>query len=99
MSRRLNGRLAPLPVGALAPDFLLPHTAHAHVAESSGSARGARFEVNGLCLDLERRQVTVDGLEVHLTPTEYELLKHLALHMGKVVTHRDLLRAIWGAGP
>jgi two-component system KDP operon response regulator KdpE len=67
-----------------------------HVAQSSGSARGAQFEANGLCLDFERRQVTVDGLEVHLTPTEYELLKVLALHVEKVVTHRSLLRAIWG---
>jgi two-component system, OmpR family, KDP operon response regulator KdpE len=67
-----------------------------HAAQSSGSARGARFEANGLCLDLERRQVTVDGLSVHLTPTEYELLKVLALHVGKVVTHRTLLRAVWG---
>lgn len=33
---------------------------------------------------------------VHLTPTEYELLKHLALHAGKVVTHRQLLQAVWG---
>jgi DNA-binding winged helix-turn-helix (wHTH) protein len=38
----------------------------------------------------------VDGLEAHLTPTEYELLKYLALHVGKVVTHRDLPRAVWG---
>jgi two-component system KDP operon response regulator KdpE len=41
-----------------------------HTAESTGSARGARFEASGLCLDVERRQVTIDGLDVHLTPTE-----------------------------
>jgi DNA-binding response OmpR family regulator len=67
-----------------------------HIAQSTGSARGARYEANGLCLDFERPEITVDGLEVHLTPTEYELLKALALHVGKVVTHRDLLRAVWG---
>jgi len=67
-----------------------------HIAESSGSAHGARFEANGLRLDFERRLVTVDGLEVHLTPTEYALLKYLAHHVGKVVTHRDLVRAVWG---
>jgi two-component system KDP operon response regulator KdpE len=64
-----------------------------HVAKSTGSARDARFEANGLCLDFERRQVMMDAVEVHLTPTEYELLKYLAQHVGKVVTHRDLLRA------
>jgi two-component system KDP operon response regulator KdpE len=67
-----------------------------HAAQSSGSARGAQFEANGLCLDFERRHVRVDGLEVHLMPTEYELLKYLALHVGKVITHRTLLRAVWG---
>jgi len=67
-----------------------------HVAQSTGSARGVRFEASGLCLDFERRQVTMDAVEVHLTPTEYELLKYLAQHVGKVVTHRDLLRAVWG---
>jgi two-component system KDP operon response regulator KdpE len=67
-----------------------------HAAQSSGRARGVRFEANGLCLDFERRRITVGGREVHLTPTEYELLKYLAQHMGRVVTHRDLLRAVWG---
>jgi two-component system KDP operon response regulator KdpE len=67
-----------------------------HTAQSTGSARGARFEANGLCLDFECRQVRVDGADVHLTPTEYELLKYLAQHLGKVITHRDLLRAVWG---
>jgi two-component system KDP operon response regulator KdpE len=67
-----------------------------HTAQLSGSAHGTRFEANGLCLDFERRQVRVDGVDVHLTPTEYELLKYLALHVGKVATHRDLLRAVWG---
>jgi two-component system, OmpR family, KDP operon response regulator KdpE len=38
----------------------------------------------------------VDGLDVHLTPTEYELLKALARQVGKVVAHRDPLRAVWG---
>ena len=50
-----------------------------------------------LVVDLARRQVTVSGREVSLTPTEYELLKVLASHLGRVVTHRQLLRQIWGA--
>lgn len=55
-------------------------------------------QVGGLAVDLGRRTVTVDGREVKLTPTEYEILKHLALQAGRVVTHRQLLRAVWGPG-
>ena len=47
-------------------------------------------------LDLARRAVTVAGRPVHLTPTEYELLRYLALHAGKPVTHTMLLREVWG---
>lgn len=49
-----------------------------------------------LTVDLAHRMVTVGEQEMRLTPTEYEILKHLALHAGRVVTHRQLLRAIWG---
>jgi two-component system KDP operon response regulator KdpE len=49
-----------------------------------------------LALDLAHRQVTVAERPVHLTPTEYELLRYLALHAGKPVTHRMLLRQVWG---
>jgi two-component system KDP operon response regulator KdpE len=48
-------------------------------------------------IDLARRSVTVGGHSVHLTPTEYELLRYLALHAGKPVTHTTLLREVWGA--
>jgi two-component system KDP operon response regulator KdpE len=47
-------------------------------------------------LDLARRGVTVAGRAVHLTPTEYEVLRYLALHAGKPVTHSTLLREVWG---
>ena len=47
-------------------------------------------------LDLARRQVQVAGRQVHLTPTEYELLRYLVLHAGKPVTHNTLLRQVWG---
>ena len=47
-------------------------------------------------LDLGRRQVRVQGRQVHLTPTEYELLRQLALNLGRPVTHRTLLRRVWG---
>jgi two-component system KDP operon response regulator KdpE len=47
-------------------------------------------------IDLARRAVSVNGRSVHLTPTEYELLRYLALHAGKPVTHSTLLRQVWG---
>lgn len=47
-------------------------------------------------LDLARRLVSVGGRAVHLTPTEYELLRYLALHAGRPVTHTTLLRQVWG---
>ena len=47
-------------------------------------------------IDLGRRTVAVKGRSVRLTPTEYELLRYLALHAGKPVTHTTLLREVWG---
>jgi two-component system, OmpR family, KDP operon response regulator KdpE len=47
-------------------------------------------------IDLARRHVSVHGEGVRLTPTEYELLRYLALHAGKPVSHTTLLRQVWG---
>ena len=49
-----------------------------------------------LLIDTESRQVTIRGEEIHLTPTEYELLHYLAQNSGKVMTHRELLQSVWG---
>jgi len=49
-----------------------------------------------LVVDLEKRLVTVGGTPVHLTPHEFELLRVLALNRGKLLTHRMLLREVWG---
>lgn len=67
-----------------------------HVARTASGGGDARLRVGGLEMDLERRLVTVDGREAHLTPTEYEVLKYLMTNAGKVVTHRVLLHAVWG---
>jgi two-component system, OmpR family, KDP operon response regulator KdpE len=56
------------------------------------------FVSDNLSVDLARRLVTVDGKEVQLTPTEYDLLKLLVTNAGKVLTHHHILRAIWGVG-
>ncbi|MFI5272910.1 MAG: response regulator [Ktedonobacterales bacterium] len=65
-------------------------------ASPPGASAEATWGANGLVIDFARRVVTVAGSEVHLTPTEYEVLKYLALNADKVVTHRMLLRAVWG---
>lgn len=49
-----------------------------------------------LLLDSDARQVTINNNEVHLTPTEYDLLFYLAKNEGKVITHRELLQSVWG---
>jgi two-component system KDP operon response regulator KdpE len=54
--------------------------------------------VGDLTVDLARRLVTLAGAEVQLTPTEYDLLRVLISHAGRVLTHRQLLRQVWGAG-
>jgi two-component system KDP operon response regulator KdpE len=51
-----------------------------------------------LHVDLAGHRVLVDGVEVHLTPTEFKLLAVLARHVGRVVTHRQLLVEVWGPG-
>lgn len=50
-----------------------------------------------VCVDLPARIVTRDGSDVHLTPIEYRLLTALLAHPGKVLTHRHLLREVWGS--
>ena len=62
----------------------------------AGAAPEPIFEVGSLRLDLARREVTVEGREVRLTPTEWKLLALLARHAGKVLTHRQILREVWG---
>jgi len=55
------------------------------------------FTIGELKVDLASRIVTVAGQEAQLTPTEYGLLHALVTHVGKVMTHRQLLRQVWGA--
>jgi two-component system KDP operon response regulator KdpE len=65
---------------------------------AAGGARDADavFTIGGLTVDQARRVVIADGREVHLTPIEYKLLTILVHHAGKVLTHRQLLREVWG---
>jgi two-component system, OmpR family, KDP operon response regulator KdpE len=54
------------------------------------------YSCSGLEVDLPHRRVVVRGEEVQLTPTEYELLRLLVTHAGKVLTHGQILKQIWG---
>lgn len=75
----------------------------------AGLRRSARLKQNAengttvytagpLSVDLERRIVSVDGEEIHVTPTEFKLLSVMVRYPGKVLTHAFLLREVWGPG-
>jgi two-component system, OmpR family, KDP operon response regulator KdpE len=67
-----------------------------HTAGASHEGDEAAFKVGDLQVDRLRRYVALGGAEVRLTPTEYKLLTTLIRHAGKVVTHQQLLREVWG---
>ena len=56
------------------------------------------LSVGALAIDLADRRVTRDGEEIHLTPIEFDIVRELAHHPGKLVTQRQLLQAVWGPG-
>jgi two-component system KDP operon response regulator KdpE len=58
----------------------------------------AVIEVHELTVDLAARIVQRGGEEIHLTPTEFDLLRLLVRNRGRLMTHRDLLMSVWGAG-
>ncbi len=65
-------------------------------ATEPGTNPQAEIQVGDLYINLAQRIVTVEGEEVHLTPTEYDLLRLLAINPGKVLTHRAILQKVWG---
>jgi two-component system KDP operon response regulator KdpE len=65
--------------------------------QAAGSSEPV-FTLGDLKVDLANRLVTVDGREVQLTPTEYDLLRALVIQAGKVLTNHQLLRLVWGEG-
>jgi two-component system KDP operon response regulator KdpE len=69
-----------------------------HVAEAGAGGGSTEFSWGPLRVDLSSRRVFVDEREVRLTAIEYKLLATLVEHAGKVVTHRQLLQAVWGPG-
>lgn len=67
-----------------------------HTAQTGAGTGETTFTVDDLRVDLARRQVWLNAQEVHLTPNEYKLLALLVRHAGKVVTHKQLLKEVWG---
>jgi len=61
-----------------------------------GPAGSATLTLGGVQVDFDARQVVASGQHVRLTPKEFDLLRYLATHANKVVTHRELLQAVWG---
>ncbi len=70
-------------------------TAMRHAVVAAGAT--AVFEAGGLVVDTLAHRVTLRGEVVKLTPKEYDLLQLLARHAGRVLTHRHILNAVWGA--
>lgn len=83
------------PVG---PDELLARIGVAlrHAARAGSPAGGAFLRAGDLSVDLDRRIVLRAGQQVHVTPTQFKLLVELMKGAGRVVTHRQLLAAVWG---
>ena len=87
-----------------ADDFVTKHfstaefLARLRVARRRGAlmADNAVFRSGRLEVDLSSRQVLVQGKEIKMTPTEYSLLRLLVRNAGKVVTHRQILKEVWG---
>jgi len=67
-----------------------------HAARPDGEGGESCLTFGDVRVELARRQVFVAGREIHLTPIEYKLLTTLVRHAGKVVTHRQLLKEVWG---
>jgi two-component system KDP operon response regulator KdpE len=70
--------------------------ARRHQTERGGEPEPAIIEIDNLLIDRAAHRVLRDGVDIHLTPIEYKLLIALAQHRGKVITHRQLLREVWG---
>jgi two-component system KDP operon response regulator KdpE len=67
-----------------------------HALHAMQGSEESVFTIGGLKVDLARRQVSMEGEEVHLTPMEYKLLTTLVRYAGKVITRHQLLREVWG---
>ncbi len=100
---RVDEKVAALDLGAadyvtkpFDSDELLARVRAALRQRRATQSPSARVRIGAIDIDLDARCVRRDGAEVHLTPKEYGLLAALAAHPGRVITHGQLLRGIWG---
>jgi two-component system KDP operon response regulator KdpE len=70
--------------------------AERHLAARANGEVETNIRIGSVVIDLAARRVTRDGVDIHLTPIEYDLLCALARHRGKVMTHRQILERVWG---
>jgi two-component system KDP operon response regulator KdpE len=63
---------------------------------SADHGTSPQLQIGGLLIDVADRSVSRDGQEIHLTPIEFDLVRVLARHQGRLVTHRQLLKEVWG---
>ncbi len=68
-----------------------------HAADAGGGPGADVIDVGPIHIDQPRHEVTIDGTVVHLTPIEFKILVELARQVGRVLTHRQLVKAVWGA--
>ncbi|GAB2879844.1 two-component system response regulator KdpE [Pseudoduganella ginsengisoli] len=80
------------------PELLARVRAHVRRRSSELAEPVTAVAFGDVVLDLQKHTVTRAGETVHLTPTEFKLLETLAASEGKVLTHRELLRRVWGVG-
>jgi len=59
-------------------------------------SEGSVFELDNLRIDFAKRNVSLNGEEVHLTPKEYDLLRYMTMNVDRVLTHKQLLTEVWG---
>jgi two-component system KDP operon response regulator KdpE len=71
--------------------------AERHLRARNGAPAEAVVQIGDISVDFAAHRVQRNGADIHLTPIEYQLLTTLAKHRGKVLTHRQLLREVWGA--
>lgn len=69
---------------------------HSNRPASSMMPADQPFCSHGLKIDFDKRQTTIDGKEIHLTPIEYKIVSHLAKNAGKVITYTSIMEHVWG---
>ena len=71
---------------------------HVNTSGLASPAEASLFQTGDLCIDYDKRRITVAGNEIHLTQNEFKIVSLLSRHAGKVLTHDYIIKEIWGPG-